>query len=157
MRRGGGPIGGVHHIDGFVGGAWFQLAPNYPAPLPAGAASVAASTLMLRMSIGGLANYLWSNPLCKKDECNGPWDSHLENFDRGLLGPILLNSSAGQVNLTHAPWKVCAGLHGEALDLSSGAVDPPSLCVALVTASVTRASAALHGADGRAGRAAGRR
>ena len=38
-----------------------------------------------------------------------------------------------------------------------GAVDPPSLCVALVTASVTRASAALRGADGRAGRAAGRR
>ena len=48
--------------------------------------------------------------------------------DRGLLGPILLTSAttATTTNLTHASWKICTGLHGEALKLfSPTAPEPP--------------------------------
>jgi hypothetical protein len=86
----GGPLGGLERVDGFVDGVWFEIAPGYPRKLPSPAARPpTASVLLLRMATGGLPNYLWSNSLCKKGECDGPWDSHLENFDRGLLGPIL--------------------------------------------------------------------
>lgn len=150
----GGPMGGVHRVDGFVDGAHFAVAPNYPSALPRPVLSLDASgatltdssvppssrvVMTLRMSVSGLPNYLWSNKLCKKEQCNGNWDPHLENFDRGLLGPILLSavsesgtsshSSSSVVllaNLTRASWKVCTGLHGEALNLSSPAAsDPP--------------------------------
>ena len=90
----GGPLGGLSRMDGFLNGVWFEAAPGYPARLPSSmlastpsAGHVANETsikarddnnvLTLRMSIGGLPNYLWSNSLCKKDECDGPWDSHL--------------------------------------------------------------------------------
>ena len=112
------PYAGVH-------GTWFQLAPGFPSTLPTAAKT---DTLLLRIAIQGLPNYLWSNALCKKNECDGPWDSHLESFDRGLLGPILLNDTqtgAVAANLTHAEWTVCAGLAGEALNLSSPAAADP--------------------------------
>ena len=129
----GGPLGGVARVDGFVDGRGFSVTPGWPVSLPTGSSG---GPLHLRMSIQGLPNYLWSNKLCKNGGCNGDWDSHLENYDQGLLGQILLNStsstasagSSGMVvtNLTDAGWRVCAGLHGEALNLSSPvAADPP--------------------------------
>ena len=39
-----------------------------------------STRMMLRMSISGLPNYLWSDAHCKKGQCNGNWDPHLENF-----------------------------------------------------------------------------
>lgn len=116
----GGPLGGLHDVDGFLDGVWFEVAPGYPVKLPS--TSNTKSMLTLRMAIQGLPNYLWSDSLCTKGECNGQWDSHLENFDRGLLGPILLNETAtGKViaNLTHANWTICPGLEGEAMRLYS--------------------------------------
>ena len=121
----GGPVGGVARIDAFVGSAYFRVSPNYAVMLPRSAAP--KDELMLRMSLSGLPNYLWSNPLCKQGQCNGNWDPHLENFDRGLLGPIVLNNARDVLlaNLTKATWKVCSGLYGEALNLPSPAASEP--------------------------------
>eukprot|EP01052_Picozoa_sp_SAG31_P005994 SAG31_NODE_272_length_18690_cov_14.520785_3_plen_416_part_00 len=114
----GGPLGGVHHVDGFLDGVWFEMAPGYPSKLP-GNAAASGSVLTLRIAISGLPNYLWSNALCQKNACDGPWDSHLEKYDRGLLGPILLNQSTGNLlaNMTHATWSICVGLAGESMGL----------------------------------------
>lgn len=123
----GGPLGGLHRVDGFVDGVWFEVAPGFPVKMPSTTST--KSVLTLRMSIQGLPNYLWSNSLCKKSECNGPWDSHLENFDRGLLGPIFLNETAtGKVirNLTHSNWTICPGLEGEAMRLYSPQTSAPA-------------------------------
>ena len=77
------------------------IAPNYPTALPKGGGG--QRRLVLRMAGSGLPNYLWSDPLCKKGQCNGNWDPHLENYDQGLLGPVILNSSDKSVlkNITH--------------------------------------------------------
>lgn len=123
----GGPLGGVHRADGFLNGVWFQIVPGFPVKMPSTTST--KSVLTLRMSIQGLPNYLWSNSLCKKNACDGSWDSHLENFNRGLLGPILLNETAsGKIiaNLTRSNWTICPGLEGEAVRLYSPHTSAPT-------------------------------